>query len=172
MYMQITVNISAKGQFQVQVATVLVLYHRAKHQNSDKSSLAQTSRSGAQYTCTQGVENNFSSDYFFPTVFPITSVSVRKVKMEQGLINIFVLLLQVWFLRFSHSGSKLATGAKDGTVIIWDVSVSYIPVHVLNTYIYTVPCFNLLTAERGQVLHVEERKGKLRFQVMINTCVL
>ena len=169
MYMQITVNISAKGQFQVQVATVLVLYHRAKHQDSDKSSLALTSRSGAQYSCTQGVDNNFSSDYFFSTVCPITSVSVRKVKTEQGLIIIFVLLLQVWFLRFSHSGSKLATGAKDGTVIIWDVSVSYIPVHVLT---YTVPCFNLLTAERGQVLHVEERKGKLRFQVMINTCVL
>ena len=32
--------------------------------------------------------------------------------------------LQVWFLRFSHNGSKLATGSRDGTVIIWDVSVS------------------------------------------------
>lgn len=29
---------------------------------------------------------------------------------------------EVWFLRFSHNGLRLATGSRDGTVSIWDVS--------------------------------------------------
>ena len=36
-------------------------------------------------------------------------------------------MLQVWFLRFSHDGLKLASGSRDTTVIIWDVSVSCSP---------------------------------------------
>ena len=33
---------------------------------------------------------------------------------------------EVWFCRFSNDGTKLATGSKDSTVIIWDVDpVSY-----------------------------------------------
>lgn len=30
---------------------------------------------------------------------------------------------EVWFARFSHNGKKLATGSKDGTLIIWDVDL-------------------------------------------------
>jgi len=34
---------------------------------------------------------------------------------------------EVWFCRFSNDGTKLATGSKDSTVIIWDVeSVSFV----------------------------------------------
>ena len=39
-------------------------------------------------------------------------------------LNVIFLVLQVWFLRFSHDGLKLASGSRDTTVIIWDVSVS------------------------------------------------
>ena len=28
---------------------------------------------------------------------------------------------EVWFCRFSNDGTKLATGSKDSTVMIWDV---------------------------------------------------
>jgi len=30
---------------------------------------------------------------------------------------------EVWFCRFSPDGTKLATGSKDGTLIIWDVDL-------------------------------------------------
>ena len=28
---------------------------------------------------------------------------------------------EVWYCRFSNDGTRLATGSKDGTIIIWDV---------------------------------------------------
>ena len=31
---------------------------------------------------------------------------------------------EVWFLAFSHDGTRLASGAKDGQIIIWNISVS------------------------------------------------
>ena len=30
---------------------------------------------------------------------------------------------EVWFLTFSHDGSRLASGAKDGQIIIWNITV-------------------------------------------------
>ena len=30
---------------------------------------------------------------------------------------------EVWFLVFSHDGSRLASGAKDGEIILWDMKV-------------------------------------------------
>ena len=30
---------------------------------------------------------------------------------------------QVWFLQFSHNGKLLASGCKDGEVIVWDITV-------------------------------------------------
>jgi WD repeat-containing protein 26 len=32
---------------------------------------------------------------------------------------------EVWFVQFSNDGTRLATGSKDSTVIIWDLEVSY-----------------------------------------------
>ncbi len=37
---------------------------------------------------------------------------------------------EVWFLRFSHSGRELATCAKDGRCIVWDMT-TLAPRHVL-----------------------------------------
>ena len=31
---------------------------------------------------------------------------------------------EVWFLAFSHDGTRLASGAKDGQIIIWNITVS------------------------------------------------
>jgi len=36
---------------------------------------------------------------------------------------------EVWYCRFSNDGSKLATGSKDGTVIIWDID----PVSIISS---------------------------------------
>jgi len=36
---------------------------------------------------------------------------------------------EVWFARFSHNGRRLATGSKDGTLIIWDVDLVTHQVH-------------------------------------------
>ena len=32
-------------------------------------------------------------------------------------------LVQVWFVKFSNDGKRLASGSKDGEVIIWNVEV-------------------------------------------------
>ena len=32
-------------------------------------------------------------------------------------------LIQVWFVKFSNDGKRLASGSKDGEVIIWNVEV-------------------------------------------------
>ena len=31
---------------------------------------------------------------------------------------------EVWFVKFSHNGLMLASGSKDGLIIVWDTSVS------------------------------------------------
>ena len=43
---------------------------------------------------------------------------------------------EVWFCRFSNDGTKLATGSKDSTVMIWDVDpVIHIPFHCFIVYL-------------------------------------
>ena len=32
---------------------------------------------------------------------------------------------EVWFVKFSHNGSMLVSGSKDGQIIIWNTSVSF-----------------------------------------------
>lgn len=41
---------------------------------------------------------------------------------------------EVWFCRFSPDGSKLATGSKDNTLIIWDVDPDSFEVRLRNTF--------------------------------------
>lgn len=41
---------------------------------------------------------------------------------------------EVWFCRFSPDGTKLATGSKDNTLIIWDVDPDTCEVHLRNTF--------------------------------------
>lgn len=31
---------------------------------------------------------------------------------------------EVWYLKFSHNGTRLASGARDGQIIIWSLAVS------------------------------------------------
>ena len=38
-------------------------------------------------------------------------------------------LLQVWFVKFSNDGKRLASGSKDGELIIWNVEVSWCVAH-------------------------------------------
>lgn len=31
---------------------------------------------------------------------------------------------EVWYLKFSHNGTRLASGSRDGQIIIWNLTVS------------------------------------------------
>ena len=31
---------------------------------------------------------------------------------------------EVWYLKFSHRGTRLASGGRDGQIIVWQLSVS------------------------------------------------
>ena len=45
---------------------------------------------------------------------------------------------EVWFLAFSHDGTRLASGAKDGQIIIWNITVRVelmLP-YTLTLYVY------------------------------------
>jgi WD40 repeat protein len=55
----------------------------------------------------------------------------NKRNYGKGLIIFSWLCVQVWFVKFSHDGKKLATGAKDGNIIVWDVTVRDKPTHVI-----------------------------------------
>ena len=58
--------------------------------------------------------------------FPCESVHVLSDHSEE-----------VWFVKFSHNGSMLASGSKDGLIIIWNTAVSLSCESVLQNSVLT-----------------------------------
>lgn len=73
----------------------------------------QTQISRCLYHNTANSPSLYSDHICDRNQFPLSTIQILKDHDDE-----------VWFVQFSNDGTKLATGSKDNTVIIWDLEVS------------------------------------------------
>ena len=71
---------------------------------------------------------------------------------------------EVWYLKFSHNGTRLASGSRNGDIIIWNVGVSSMNSHVTNTQMCAYSTYSTAT----EIVLPECRRSCISFKLQFS----